>query len=566
VEKTLTLPGIVYALGAEASSAAASYGAATGRPVKLCSNPDEIVIGCYDVVMCTTGYITGELMHHLFVNTADGSVPGRIFGRTSGELEQICQRQASRLRHPRIGNSRRLFLSPTLPFSVIDQGTDVYVGGKQPNDALALMLSSGAAVLTVSAPSLGFELPLTFHQRACALLDNPVSDLRVVPSCQLTGRCTVFPSRPKIADAVKKGWLVPISKLQAEIVIFSSCALTRVQDEFFDPACSLGAASLRQGDFGVVISTWRAESGTPHGVHLNGLINDLCTGMKAGRAVYSFNHSGQDSNLGMNLCLLGDPCFYIESGPVLPRLPVYVPKNREVTPLSQISDCPVAARANLLRAAIANRLRDDTRYDPAKSARLDSGLLSFLNNRNSLSESDREQTLAELDAALLDFFCGFPVMGICFQNLIKIDLLSEHHMCPNCRAPARDCIVSFPGYSSELQKMVRCPRCSDCLNLPSSWQAALNLDRMGQRIIGLSGVPPAAQVRICLFLWEKSVLQNEYSWAESKEGCWTFELPEQHTSEPLYCQVVIACQLQIGTVGLKMPREPERISSQLKKI
>jgi len=110
---------------------------------------------------------------------------------------------------------------------------------------------------------------------------------------------------PSIDDAQRKGWIVPLTALRAEVGIILGCSMLRLRDGVIDPAYGFAAAMLRQADFGVLVTTWRMEIIRD----VNSLINDICSGTMVGVAVRAYNTSPMANRLKSQPLLVGGPLF-----------------------------------------------------------------------------------------------------------------------------------------------------------------------------------------------------------------------------------------------------------------
>jgi hypothetical protein len=274
----------------------------------------------------------------------------------------------------------------------------------------------------------------------------------------------------------------------------------------------------------------------------------------AGIAVHSFNCSPLAHRLGMKLCLLEDPCFAIVPNENFVPLDVPFlktsPTERSVSPTTMAN--PIANEANLLREAIADLTLHDRRFDASKAGSLEAALLSYLECYEEAGQLTEDEKLIGLDAALLDYLSTFPVLAILFDAMINPGTVSEDGICPTCDAPARTLCVTFPRHGAKPHKIIRCACCFDSSNLPLDWQIKLDLSRISEKTLSISGVPEGAQILICLNIIPTTLLHAAYPWS-SLNGHWpSFTIPEQKTAAPLCCQLVIARRLEIGTLGFKL--------------
>lgn len=545
----ILLPGTVHALGDEVRHASEIYAHLTGRPWRVWNGVRQIDAGQNDVVVCTTNRITASLMHRLFVECDGRGVPGVICSRTVPELEELCRRHASRLLMPVQNGSTRIFVDSVDPFTETRQGNDWFIGGMHNLDELLLKLSAGAALLAVTGQTMGSDITLTLRKFACAFLDSPPPSGAngLLPTCQLLGRCTMFPKMPLITEAQEKGWIVPLSVLRAAIGIFCSCSLVRIPDEVMDPGYALGPMLLQQTDFRAIVTTWRREG--VRGVHLNDLINDLCAGTTTGVAVGSFNRLA--GRFGVNLCVLGDPCFALDPNQAFARLPGFQAMPRQFSRQQmEAHESTLAAEAGLLRATVQHLMKD-SRFDQAKGEKLVQALLPCQDAPVVLHEAGPPQDLSELDSALLEFLSGFPVPGTLFGPFLTVQDLTEQGICPRCHAPARSLRSVFPRHGAKPRHTISCARCLDSSNLPDGWRIDLDLSRINEGLISISGVRPGSHILVCFNSLETTRLHKSVWWQDSPEGWLPFRLPQDLPAIPLFCQVLIAHHLEIGAVGFK---------------
>ena len=551
METILQLPGSVYGVGPESVLAAQTYATLTGRPYRYCGDSNDLITETNDVVFCTTTYLSAKLMYRLFVDCKHDGIPGLICAHSSTELEQVCRRQMQRLVSPQSESLERIFIRSMASFGSVKKGKDTYLGSMAARDELAKVLLSNPAMLVVMGRTTGFDISLTPRQWACALVDHIHENDEPLPICQQLGQCTLFPSMPNISDAVAKGWLIPLAKMRADVGLFSSCSLTRVYDGYFDPSYSLGPALLRQSNFGALITTWRREFDP--GSRLSNLVNDICAGTMVGIAIHTFNRSPIARDLGMNLCLLGDPCFAIARSTSFSPLTIVSPSRESVKAQSPLTTSdPTVSQAQLMQAAIEELMRDDPHFDLPKGKAIVEKLSHYLECREPGTCGGKSPRLSELDDALLDYVKEFPILTTIFGSFMRMGESSEDEVCASCGAPSRRFHISFPEYGAVSLKVISCPCCSDSSVLPSDWQMKLDLSKVSDRVLSVSGVPEGAGVLVCLNVIPTGALYKTYSWTPASGAPTSFKLPEELPNLPLYCQVIIGHCLKLGTLGFKL--------------
>ena len=547
----LNFPGTVHALGVEAKHACEIYAEQTGRAHQLSADLNDLLVGPQDVVVCLTRRLTAELMRKLYLDPRNAGAPGLIVAGTSAELESTCIDYATRLNTRQKTTSQRIFVYPTLPFNIVQRGTDIISGGTCPPDQLLARLGSDSALLFISGHSNSFDMPLTLQNWLCAFLEERSREGSLLPQCQAIGRCVRFPAKPTIKEGREKGWLIPISMLRARLLMLYGCSVVKLNDGIHDPNYGLGPALLRQSGARLIITTWRAEYWPAEEGIFNVLVNEISQGQMAGAAVHAFNHSALAAQMGINLCVLGDPCFVMASEEPFPQLP---------TPSISFSQAAAgkmvregSPETSLLQAAITRAFKYNPRFDPARGAGLKTELSSYVEGmakENGFSQRDRA---AGIDAALLRFLSAEPVLNEFLLPVGEIREMSEEGECPACLSPARSYSIAFPNFGVGSQTVVRCESCgNETCNIPSDWRVKLDLSRLPEGTIALSDPPPGAQ--ILLFLVAASVGSQWFVgfWPDSRGGLSAFQLPRQLPSVPLFCQVLIASGLRLGTVGFKL--------------
>ncbi len=557
-------PGCVYAMGREAESAARLYAQLTGRRYKawnIAANLQDC-----DVVACTSAALTPDLLRRICRENS-GGIPGLICASTPVELENTCIRQAERLSLASRVISKRIFLYPKADFGLVEHSTDVFIGGAQPDGTLTAWLDKSPAMLVVVDRSDGLpHLFISRHKFACPFLStgSPPGDL--LPVCQVQKRCTKLPYLPEIGQAQLRGDLVPMSTLRAGIGLIYTCGVLELQSGIVDPAYSLATALLSQSNFAAVITTWRNEDDAADGAHLNSLLNDLSSGVSAGVATGKFNRSDHARRLGIQLCVLGDPCVALEKT-AFPRLPdvLLEPLGKPAT----VTSSSIAQEARMLEAAVQAALRVSGSYDVEKGDRV----LSFL---SSAAQTDRSfADFAAEDRDLLDFIGGLPWLDRFLGRVGERITISEAGTCPNCHAAARVRWMQFSGYGAAPRRIIQCPCCGDSSCMPPDWDLSLDLGRLRERVLGLSGLPERACARLYISTCQETY--GAFDWLASNGTLEPFRLPEQLPAEPLSCVVVAVRRLQLGAVSvpvrqlsdgtLSFPglerRPPERLVSKL---
>jgi hypothetical protein len=550
----LDLPGTVYAIGSDAIAASRTYAELTGRDCRNWNSASEVIASGDDVIVCTTRNLTPALMNQLYVEAQGGAVPGLICADNGADLADICGRTAAKMGEPPPDERERVFICARLPFTSGRTGGDIVVGGLESIENLLPVLGLGASVMVITGPSNGFALALSMRQCACPFLDSRSEESRLVPVCQTSGRCTAFPVKPTIADARKKNWIVPLSQLRAEIGILYSCNVLRLQDGIFDPAYGLASRALLHSQFGAIVTTWRTEIGPITGVHLNGLVNDICRGISVGMAVGEFNGSDFATRFGVKLCVLGDPLFAL--APEQHYVQLSVPSVTTVAPTVALSipegSDSTTAELHLLRSAVAYTIQANKYYDTQKGEALAAQLLTYASTLAAVPDKDKRDLFFHLDTELSQFLSASPFLDSFFEPFFSIEDMSEKATCPSCLAPARDFRAQFSLVHSRSLHVIRCACCYDSKCLPSNWDVQLMLNRINEGIIEISNVPAEAVVSVCLLVHPSRELHKAYPWPSSGGEWPPFELPKPDISTAFYCHILIARHLLVGSLGFKL--------------
>ncbi len=545
-------PGLVQGLGAESARAAQIYAELTGRAWRWCEEVDELVeASSVDVVVCRASRVTARLMHRLFVarDGQPGAAPGVIVARDGDELVDVCRKQAASAARSSSGNGRRVFIDTEALTATAVDGNDVRVGGSTPHDEIVALLESDPAVLTITGHSDGIDIALSLREYACPFTRDPAvpSDADGLPPCRVVGKCTRYPTLPTAQEAEAAKWVVPLSAVHARIATFFSCSVVKTQDTIVDPMHGLAAAMLRQADVGAVLSTWREERDTADGAILNELVNDVSAGIPAGEAVARFNRSAVARRVGSSFCIIGDPCVALDASVAFAPLkpPEFSPQpverpggfegdmallldaTRAVLRVGQPGEDTDAGKA--LEAWLAGRGGDGVPSEPEPA--LDASAARFLATQFRLE----------------DFFGAYGVP-------------SEPHedgVCPICGGPARDYMIVFERHRARARRVIRCSCCLESANFPADWAPALDLRAVADGIVGLSGVPSRAHVRVAL-LGYYGTNEADADWTKTADGRLTptFRLPELPTTIPAYCKVFVSSGLQVGAFGFKLRRRP----------
>lgn len=552
--------GTVHGLGREAAPAGQLYAKLTGRSYRGWDDPNEFTAFMHDVVVCTTARLSARLMHRMYVGGDCRGVPGLLFASSPAELEKVCRCQAEKLSRPSTQASTRVFLYSTLDLDRIDRGADLIIGGNQSSTGVLSALSAGAAVLTITGHSDGIDLSLSSRQFGCPFLASPPRSGQLLPYCQIVRRCTRFPSWPTIAEAQRAGWIVPLAAIRANIGVIFSCNVVRVSDGIIDADCGLAEMLLRQADFGVIVTTWRRERVSADGAAANGLINALCSGTMTGVAVRRFNTSPLAAKLGMNLCVVGDPCFRLQSSTafdVLPEIRLTPPTTRPPEPRQSRNNPDITLLRDAIRHAIHTRSNLDA-ADAAKGHALVEALEQHEDISTGRGSSEWQSGLARLDAALLDFLNDATELDGFFERFGLDVGNSEDDRCPSCLAPARSLWLMFPKRGANPRRIVRCACCADSIDVPSDWRFALNLSRLNDRIVAVSGIPDGALARLCIAAlvhtrapMSTSAYEASVS-ATPQAGEVSFQLPEALPEVPLICRILAVHQLKIGSIAFKL--------------
>jgi hypothetical protein len=549
------LPGTVIGIGPGAIAASKLYAHLTGRPYRSCASMNDVSASCDDVVICNTSELTAHLMYNLYARGYPSVSPGLIFAPTKEGIEEICFKQAAKLHTPR-AQPKRVFLHPLLDYPVIERGVDMFLSGMQPFDRIMAGLSTRASIVSIFAHSDGIDLQIASRTYLCPFFD-PASRIPAVdaeqsgPRCQVLGKCTKTPHNPDMPTAAKEEWIVPLQTLRADVGILIGCSVVRLQDGVIDSSYSLAGGIMRQADFGAIVTTWRGDFARHDGAHVNSLINDLCSGMRVGKAVAAFNNSRIAMDYGLKLCVLGDPCYSIHPDAAFMRLPELTTASLAKGRQRSFSSGP--SERGLLAEAINRSLQMNPAFDHVQGRALASKLSCSGPQTGTAEESASNLSL---DVALLDFLSKAPWLSAFFIDFAEIGNSTEDSICPVCFAPARSCNFSFPMHAAGARHIIRCASCGDIIDVPCEWRLALNLERIEKGFFSISGIPAGSQIKVCI-LNLHGLLYQAYSWPAAEGDNCEFRLLDNIPPVPLLCRVLIANSLRVGSISFRVRRLPE---------
>jgi hypothetical protein len=541
------LPGTVYSLGPDSANAAALYAGLTGRRCVKCGRLSEMTLRANDVVVTTCDNLTVQLMHQMFI-LASGGCPGLICAATEGELMNVCRQQADRLTaDPQLQRRKRVFVYPLLSFASLEKSTDHFISGSEQTESLVESLTSNAAQLAiVSTHSDGIGFNLSLRHFACPFVSITESGNDRIPPCQMLGRCLRFTVPPTIQEARDAGWLIPLSALRASVLLISGCNIVRLQDGIVDARYGLASTLFSQAAFGAAIVTWRRELGTADGVHLNSLMNDIALGTPVGTAVFAFNQSPLARHFGLNLSILGDPCFALNPLLSFPVLPTSHPDLRSFKREPLAIEATSLSEARLLKDITVAAIGTNGLFDAAKGNRLAAALSAYATSE----ASGTPQPLDELDSLLLDFGGATPWLDKILWPFGRLESSNEGATCPICMAPARSIVMSFPTYQASHRHVIRCACCDDSSILPIGWKVDIDLSQLNEHKISAT-VPKQAKVLFCLGTYAGTTFTSRGE-PGLREGHYVFQLPDDLAFVPLHCQILIARRLQIGAMSFRI--------------
>jgi hypothetical protein len=543
MKQMMSLPGVVRALGSEALNPAKLYSELTGRPFTYCTTVNDLQITGYDVVLCATAHLSASLMHKLYVE-GDSPAPGLICAPNEQKLAQVCQKHVLRLTQSP-APPKRIFLYPTLDFPAQESGIDIVLSGTS-QDRILCDVSSGASVLSIVGHSDGIDLSLSARQFACPFFDDfSASNDELSVPCQVLGKCVKFPAQPSIAEAREMGLLAPLAKLRADVAIIFGCYVLKVRDGTINPAYGLAPALLQKADFGALITTWRKEfyGGWPH---LGTLVNQICAGTMVGLAVRDFNRSAVAQQYGVNLCVMGDPCYVLAPNSQFTRLPEPAADpvaKQGIVPSGGLSE---HSEIMLLKDAAAAAPQISRLFDRDKAGVLIAALSSYANNGNS-----QKHAIGKIESAHLDLLRASPWLDKYFAHLCSFRETSEKETCPHCMAPARALWMNFPKHGARPRRILRCAACDDVSNLPEGWNASIDLADIDQNRVLLTGLPEGSQLQVSLTSFWGS-LYDSFTPPAPNSCQALISLPDNLPAMPIYGWVLIARGLEIGAVSFRI--------------
>jgi hypothetical protein len=552
-------PGTVYYVGGEAAASALLYAGQTNR---TCC-PAEAAVSAptsNDLIICTTKHLSARLLGHLYIGRPERTAPGLLFAPSEDDLHSLCKLKADEMATPSPAIGKRVFVYSDKDFSELQRGEDSIIGGNVSSERLLSLVGSRPSVLTIIGHSDGIDLRLSQKQFACTFLDSAPTPSPLLPHCQVVGHCTRFPSWPRVTDAHKAGWIVPTSSLRAEIGIIFGCNVLRLNDGVVDPANSLAARLLRLSGLRVLITLWRREIVLADGAFLNGLINDLCTGHTVGSAVATFNKSALSERYGIKLCIVGDPRFSLPAGQTFARLPVS--ELPAPTSKSTIAARPSEASAISLLREIIVSTAGQAAYDRSKGLALAEGLRRHT-AYNQLHGHDRQGHLRTLDEALLDFLSPAARLDLLYGPFSQLEWVHENAVCASCFDQARLLRRNFLRYRVKARTLIRCANCGDSFDAPDDWNIRLDLSRLDQGLVAITGVSAGALGQSTLVVSEsssagrmKGPVHQIQRLPDTTASTLVFRLPQQLPSFALCCEVAIVSQLELGGIAFKLRKLP----------
>lgn len=549
------MKGTVHGIGIESKSGGQFLAQHTGREFIEWDSSDKFQVGMTDIVVCTTDQVTPTLMSKLYVTSVDDGVPGLVCASDQVTIDNCCRNIVTRTMDRRAKPLDRIFISARAPFKSVREGRDLKAGGLERAEMLIDTMRSAPALLVINGPSNGFALGLSLRQYACTFSDlEPNGAKALLPSCQRSGRCNVFPTSPKIAEATEKKWLIPLSALRAEIGILYGCTCLRVYDNIFDPAYGIAEILLLKSQFGALITTWRPEFAPNSTEHLNSLVNNLSRGIAAGVAVQKFNRSAFATQFGVKLCLLGDPCCKLQDDSDFAVLPErsfaeYLDKTGKA-PKREVD--PQKAEARLLIEAVTEAVQYNRRADHSAGTALLEKLKTYLQESRFSDENESDK----LDILLLQFVRMTPLLDSLFGSQFKIVDMSEDAICPACLSPARTFRAVFTEYAAKELRVISCSCCYDSLCIPPEWNVSLDLRDSDKGLISIHNVPEGARVVVCLLSHPSKDVVDSYEWPVTGNSRLPFDLPGRDEPFSGLCQIIIARHLVLGTVGFKLRSTP----------
>jgi hypothetical protein len=553
--QSVSFPGSVYAVGSDSEAAAQAYARLTGRKfVSIAKAHDRVPAGRHDVVVCTTSHLTPGMMHSLYVEGDHDGAPGLICGASSTQLQRTCMKLFARIAQENTRPLRRIFLYPLLNFQAEEKRFGLFIGGAAQRETLIDALSAEASILSISTYGGGIDFVLSHQYFACPYSQRLTAG-ETLPVCQALDRCwRLSSSIATVEHAWSSGSLVPLTVLKAEVITLFGCSTVRFRDGVIDPAYTMTPALFDQADFTTLITTWRQEYLSSNGAYANGLINELSKGTMAGIAVARFNQSDYARRTGLNLCVLGDPCFRLSPSSSFEMLPEPVTARPQKSNESVQRESSGNVRVDILLEAASEALRNGWIYYKAHKAKILSDKLLAYSRCDKQAPLSAEDQAADVDLALLDFLAPVPWFER-FRPVYRIEEVREDVKCPVCLAPARILYLSFPQYKGASWRVFICACCGECM-LPAEWKVVLDLGRVDQRLVFVSGIPAGAKVLFTIndfYGWQDPVC-TEYGKTETAAGLYEFRIPLELPPLPLRCNILIAHQLEFGHVGFGFVR------------
>jgi hypothetical protein len=159
---------------------------------------------------------------------------------------------------------------------------------------------------------------------------------------------------------------------------------------------------------------------------------------------------------------------------------------------------------------------------------------------------------------LLDFLSAGPEVDFFFAAFGREVGINEHDVCPSCFEPARGLRLTFPGFGAAPRRIVRCAHCADSVHVPHTWKLAVDLSKLSDRVVVVSGIPEGARARAYFVSVAASIgpmrthVHSAHVLGPPQGGLLSFRMPEQLPAVPLFCRVLVAHCLKIGSISFKL--------------
>jgi hypothetical protein len=506
--RSVPLNEFVVAWGEEISEEASLYAHLTQRNFIKVNNLEELKKSVFpSVLVISFDNVTYKLLQYLY-SEVKSSAPGLIISYVPDKfrIQVLSKSAASRFQNS--SDTYRVDIYATSRVNQFNTGNYEIYGSAATSEVLLKAISKEKNMLNIITHSDGIDAYLGDLTVCPETINNPYNKPNP-PNCIVTGTC--HRRKMPVEQARNLNLLLAPKQFKSKILVWMTCRGIRLRPSMIDPLWGLAPEFLDNPALGAVVTPWKIIFTRPE--YLNALASLLSKGLPLGQAVAGFNQSKKNKEIGLKLCLLGDPRIQfpesLETDFIKNNLTLKNPENlspkkiKELNFLRNYLRCISRKKEEKLVSSSLTALESLDQYEHLLSKGHDD-----LNSAAKLREDFIKVLLESGTEAIVEY------VGL----VKKLKLRKEKKKCFVCSSETEIYHTQFHLPYIDKRKILICPNCG-IVEETSNEFPDIEFKILNKRIIELKTQHPIQKWSATLFLHYKLKEQSRYyQWPSEEDG------------------------------------------------